>query len=55
MEAQLWNIEFSLGAVGGYLFKYGLYSSPARHYVRSEEPHAFLFPDNPSIAILYVF
>ncbi len=50
-----WNIEFSLGALGGYLFKYGLYSSPARHYTRSEEPHAFLYPDNPSIAILYVF
>ena len=55
MLSKHWNLEFSLGAVGGYLYRYGLYSSPVRHYTRSEEPHAFLFPDNPSIAILYVF
>ena len=55
MISKHFNLDFGLGAIGGYLFKYSLNNSQNRESIRDEGPRPFFYPDTILVGVMYVF
>ena len=55
MLAKHFNLEIGAGAWAGVLQDYHFYSSPAKWVVREEGRKTFIYPDQVSLSLVYVF
>ena len=49
------NLEAGIGGWAGVFRQYGFYSSPEKRFVREEGRKTFLYPDQLSLSLVYVF
>ena len=49
------NLETGIGGWAGVFQEYGFYSSPQKLFVREEGRKAFIYPDQLSLSLVYVF
>ena len=55
MLSKHFNLEIGAGGWAGVFQHYGFYSSPEKRFVREEGRKAFLYPDQLSLSLVYVF
>ena len=55
MLSKHFNLEIGAGAWAGVFEEYGLYSSPKKYFVREEGRKKFIYPDQVSFSLVYVF
>ena len=49
------NLEAGIGGWAGVFQQYGFYSSPEKLFVREEGRKTFIYPDQVSLSLVYVF
>ena len=49
------NLEAGIGGWAGVFQEYGFYSSPQKSFVREEGRKSFIYPDQISLSLVYVF
>jgi Protein of unknown function (DUF3575). len=55
MLSKHFNLEAGIGAWAGAFQEYGFYSSPQKLFVREEGRKTFIYPDQVSLSLVYVF
>lgn len=55
MLSKHWNLEAGIGGWAGVFQEYGFYSSPEKLFVREEGRKTFIYPDQVSLSLVYVF
>ena len=55
MLSKHFNLEAGIGGWAGVFQEYGFYSSPQKTYVREEGRKSFIYPDQISLSLVYVF
>ena len=55
MLSKHFNLEAGIGGWAGVFQEYGFYSSPQKLFVREEGRKTFIYPDQVSLSLVYVF
>ncbi len=55
MLSKHFNLEAGIGGWAGVFQQYGYYSSPEKRFVREEGRKTFIYPDQLSLSLVYVF
>ena len=55
MLSKHFNLEAGIGGWAGVFQEYGFYSSPQKTFVREEGRKSFIYPDQISLSLVYVF